>query len=75
MNKERSWMFLEELIQKTETSLDTKNMARSISNGILFMLMNGRENPKRENSMKTLVFTSKETSMLFPNSQITDILT
>jgi hypothetical protein len=38
-------------------------------------LMNGRENQPRVNSMRTSVFTLRETSTLFLNYQITDILT
>jgi hypothetical protein len=47
----------------------------STNNGILSMLMNGRETPnqKKENSTRSLDFTLKEISILFLNYQTTDI--
>jgi hypothetical protein len=52
MRKERSLMFTEELILKTETSLYGTNITESTSNGMSFMLMNTQRNQRRENSMK-----------------------
>jgi hypothetical protein len=41
----------------------------------LYTLMNGRVSQERVNSTKSSDFTSKETSTLFLNCQIIDILT
>jgi len=62
-------------IQRTETLESINRTIRSINNGILFTLMNGKESQPRDNSIKDSVFMLKEISMLSPNSQITDTST
>jgi hypothetical protein len=62
--KERSWMFKEMLMLKTETSLPTRNTEDSTSNGTLSMLTNGRVNQSKENSMKNSASMSKDHSTL-----------
>jgi hypothetical protein len=70
----RYWKFKATLILKTETLVFRRNQMDSTNIGILFMLMSGRENQVKENSMKSSDFTSKEISMLFHNYLKTDIL-
>jgi hypothetical protein len=66
-------MFKAELMKKTETSLPTPDTERSISNSMLFMLTNGRENQPRDNSTKTSVFMLKDHSTSFHTCQEVDI--
>ena len=74
MKKARSLKSKEALTQRTETSVSTIETIRSISNGILFTLINGKVNQPRVNSTKDSVFTLKETSTLFQPFQVADIL-
>jgi len=53
------------MIPKEETSLPTPSMVKSTSNGRLSMLMNGKVNQEKENSMKSTDSTLKDHSMLF----------
>lgn len=50
---------------RTRTSFLARNMERQTSNGISSMLINGRENQRRENSMKILDSMLKDHSTLF----------
>jgi hypothetical protein len=70
----RYWKFKATLILKTETLVLRRNQMDLTNIGMLFMLMSGRENQVKENSMKSSDFTSKEISMLFHNYLKTDIL-
>jgi hypothetical protein len=75
MRKERSWKFKEELILKIETLESTLNKISSINNGTLSMLMNGKENQLRDNSMKDSDSMLRETSMFNLLFQETETLT
>lgn len=74
MNKVRLLMYQEALIQKIEISLLIQNMERLTNNGTSFMLMNGRENQAKENTVKDSVSMLKEISMWSQSCQIADIL-
>jgi len=57
-------MFKEQLIPKEDTFNAMKlRTERSINNGILFTLTHGRVNQPRDNSTKSMDFTSKDHSM------------
>jgi len=59
---------------KTETSRSMLNTVESTNSGTSSMLMNGRENQLRVNSMRNSVSLLKEISTLFLNYQKTDTL-
>jgi len=59
---------------KTETSRSMLNTVESTNSGTSSMLMNGRENQLRDNSMRSSVSMLKEISTLFLNYQKTDTL-
>jgi hypothetical protein len=61
--EERSWKSKVTLILNKEILESTLKRMASINNGTLSMLMNGRENQVKENSMKTSDSTLKEISM------------
>ena len=65
MKKERSLRSKEILMLNKEISLWVTKQLPSINNGTLSMLMNGRENQERENSMKNSVSTLKDHSISF----------
>jgi len=74
MRKARSLKSKAMLIKKTETLVSTHRTMESTNNGILSMLMNGRENQERENLTRSSAFMLREISTLFHNCQRTDIL-
>jgi len=61
--KEKSWKSKVMLMLKTETSLCINLMEELTKCGMLYMLMNGRENLVKENSTKTSDSMLKEISM------------
>jgi hypothetical protein len=73
MRKERLLKSRVDSIMKTETSLSETETIRSTNNGILFTLMNGRENQLRDNSTRDSDSMLKETSTSNLNFQTTDI--
>ena len=75
MKKERLWTFQVTLMLNKETSKSTRSTEKQTSNGMSSMLMNGRVNLSRENSMKNLVYTLKEISTSFHKCQATNIST
>jgi hypothetical protein len=73
--EERFLKFKVELMLKTETSwLIAKTTKLSTNNGISSMLINGRENQLRDNSIRDSVSTLREISTLSQNFQTTDTL-
>jgi len=73
--EERSWMSKEMLMARTKTFKYGTSMVNSTNNGMLSILMNGRENQAKENSMKTSDSMSKDHSTLFHRWLLTDTLT
>jgi len=67
MKEEKLWTFLPIEMLRTKISKSKINMEESTNNGISSMLTNGKVNQEKENSMKNLVYTSKDLSMLFLN--------
>jgi predicted subunit of tRNA(5-methylaminomethyl-2-thiouridylate) methyltransferase len=70
--KERSLKFKEELIKKIETLVSILKRTPSINNSTLSMLMNGRVNQPRENSMIDLDSMLREISTSSQHFQIRD---
>ena len=60
---------------RIKTSSSGTNTEESTNNGMSSILMNGKENLERENSMKTSVFTLSDHSILFLNCQLEDTST
>jgi len=75
MIKERSWKSSERLTKRIETLELTNKTTKSINNGTLSTLMNGRVNQLKDSSIRDSDFTLRETSTLFHNSKTTDTLT
>jgi hypothetical protein len=73
--KERSSMFKEELIKRTETLLLITDMERLTSNSMSSMLTNGRVHQRRESSTKSSDSMFKETSTSLPDWDQEDIST
>jgi hypothetical protein len=73
--KERSLKFKEELIKKIEILVSTLKRTPSINNSTLSMLMNGRVNQPRENSMIDLDSMLREISTSSQHSQKEDTST
>jgi hypothetical protein len=66
MREVNTLMFKDPLTLKEDTSnVMRPRVERSINNGTLSMLMNGRVNPPRESSTKNMACMSRDHSMLF----------
>jgi len=66
MKEVNTLMFKAKLIPKEDTSNVMRlRVDKSINNGTSSMLMNGRVNPPRENSMKNMVCMSRDHSISF----------
>jgi hypothetical protein len=72
--EERSGMFKVDLIKRTETSLLTTSMERLTNNLMSYMLMNGRVNQPRDNSIQDSDSMLKDHSTLSQEWVSTDIL-
>jgi hypothetical protein len=75
MKKEKSWTFLEGLIEKTRTSRCSTSMEKSTNYSISSMRTSGRRSQSKENSTKSLVSMLKYHSTLFLRCHQTDIST
>jgi uncharacterized protein YjcR len=74
MREERLLKFKVELMLKTETLLSETKTTKSTNNGMSSMLINGRENQLRDNSIRDSDSMLREISTLSQNFQRTDIL-
>jgi hypothetical protein len=73
MREERFWMSKETLTKKTNKLFHGRNMEDSTNNGTSSMLINIQEIQRRANSTETSVCMLIEPSILFLNSDHTDI--
>jgi hypothetical protein len=75
MRKERCYMFQEELMLKTEILRFKPETDRYIKDSRSSMLTSTLKSQLRVNSMRNSAFMSKEISMLYHHSTVTDIST